>query len=97
MSANAERIYRELRGNTEQAVCNKEAGCYSHLWGRDCWAVDSVLSLIECSIDEQMDRHNPQDPLFKVWKYCQDMREKNRIGDFPDTLEPLDVESVNHA
>lgn len=79
-------IREELQGDTQQVVCNQEAGSYSRLWGRDCWVVDSVLKLIQCSIDEDMDRHDPKNPLFKVWKYCEELREKNRLGIFEDTI-----------
>ena len=87
---NPEVIYRDLRGDTPQTVCNREAGSYSHLWGRDCWVADSVLSLIQCSIDEEMDAHNPNDPLFKVYRYCDKLREKNRLGHFDETLQPVE-------
>lgn len=79
-------LHAELQGDTKELVCNREAGSFSHLWDRDCWVADSVLSLIQCSIDEKMDRHDPNDPLFKVWKYCKDLRELNRIGEFPETI-----------
>jgi hypothetical protein len=47
---------------------------------------DSVLKLIQCSIDEEMDLGNPNDPLFKVRQYCQELREKNRIGEFAEVI-----------
>jgi len=80
-------IRRSIQGDTKMVVCNKEAGSFSHLWGRDCWVADSVLKLIQCSIDEEMDRNDPTDPLFKVWTYCKELREKNRLGDFDSTIE----------
>lgn len=82
----AEEIRAELQGDTSLIVCNREAGSYSRLWGRGCWVADSVLSLIQSSIDEEMDSQNLDDPLFKVWTYCKELREKNRIGEFPDTV-----------
>ena len=78
--------YQELRGDTPEITCNKEAGSYSHLWGRNCWVGDSMLKLIQCSIDEEMNRHDPNDPLWKVYQYCEQLREKNRIGDFADVI-----------
>lgn len=79
-------IRKELQGDTPLIVCNREAGSYSSLWARDCWVADSVLKLVQCSIDEKMDKHDPTDPLFKVWQYCQELREKNRIGEFNDVV-----------
>lgn len=79
-------LRQELRGLTPVTVCNKEAGSFSELWGRDCWVADSVLSLIQCSIDEEMDSSNPADPLYKVWRYCEALKQKNRIGVFADTI-----------
>jgi hypothetical protein len=79
-------LRQELRGSTPLSTCNKEAGSFSELWGRDCWIADSVLSLIQCSIDEEMDSSNLSDPLYKVYQYCEKLREKNRIGDFADTI-----------
>lgn len=84
--AELQKLRQGLRGSTPLNVCNKEAGSFSELWGRDCWVADSVLSLIQCSIDEEMDKHNPKDPLFKVWKYCEQLREKNRVGEFADVI-----------
>lgn len=79
-------LHAELQGNTPELTCNREAGSFSHLWGRECWVADSVLDLVQCSIDEEMDSHDPSDPLFKVWTYCRELREKNRIGEFPDVI-----------
>jgi len=76
----------ELQGDTPLLSCNKEAGSFSRLWGRDCWVADSVLKLIQCSIDEEMDLGNPNDPLFKVHQYCQELREKNHIGEFAEVI-----------
>ena len=79
-------LRQDLRGDTPLTSCNKEAGSFSELWGRDCWVADSVLSLIQCSIEEEMDSSNLQDPLFKVYKYCGELREKNRLGTFSDVI-----------
>lgn len=73
-------IRKELQGDTPLLVCNREAGSYSSLWGRECWVADSVLELIQCSIDEEMDRHDPNNSLFKVWQYCEQLREKKQAG-----------------
>lgn len=81
-----QRLRTELRGSTPLITCNREAGSFSELWGRDCWVADSVLTLIQCSIDEQMDKCNPNDPLFKVWRYCEELRMKNRIGTFAEVI-----------
>jgi hypothetical protein len=88
MSGTELRETREaIQGKTEQDVCNREAGSFSRLWGRDCWVADSVLKLIQSSIDEDMNQHDPNDPLFKVYRYCAELREKNRIGEFPNTFD----------
>jgi hypothetical protein len=79
-------VRRDIQGDTKMETCNREAGSFSRLWGRDCWVADSVLSLIQSSIDEEMDAGNPSDPLFKVHQYCDKLREKNRIGEFPDIV-----------
>lgn len=84
--AELQALRQELQGATPLIVCNKEAGSFSRLWGRECWVADSVLKLIQCSIDEQMIKDDPNDPLFKVWKYCEELREKNRIGEFSDVI-----------
>lgn len=86
MSESIGQIRADIQGDTPLAVCNREAGSFSRLWGRDCWIADSVLKLIQCSIDEEMDASDPNDPLFKVHKYCDELREKNRLGDFADTI-----------
>lgn len=80
-------IRRELQGSTAADVCNREAGSFSRLWGRDCWVADTVLKLIQCSIDEEMNRHDPSDQLWKVWQYCEKLREQNRIGQFDDAID----------
>lgn len=77
---------QEIQGDTEQYICNREAGSFSCLWGRNCWVADSVLKLIQSSIDEEMNAQDPNDPLFKVHQYCDKLREKNRIGEFTDTI-----------
>lgn len=82
-----ETLRTELQGDTTLLVCNREAMSFSRLWGRDCWVADTVLKLIQCSIDEDMDKHNAKDPLFKVWKYCENLREQNRIGEFPNQID----------
>lgn len=79
-------VRQELQGDRPLLTCNREAGSFSRLWGRECWIADSVLTLVQCSIDEQMDANNPNDPLFKVYQYCEELRQKNRIGDFADTI-----------
>lgn len=79
-------VRAEIQGDTELTVCNREAGSFSRLWGRDCWITDSVLSLVQCSIEEGMNRSDPNDPLWSVYRYCDELREKNRIGDFPETI-----------
>lgn len=79
-------LRQDLRGSTPLNVCNKEAGSFSDLWGRNCWVTDSVLKLIQCSIDEEMDASNPSDPLFKVHQYCEQLRQKNRIGEFAEVI-----------
>lgn len=76
----------ELQGDTPLNTCNREAGSFSRLWGRDCWVADSVLKLIQCSIDEEMNAHDPNDPLFRVHQYCEQLREKNRIGEFAEVI-----------
>jgi hypothetical protein len=76
-----------IQGDTQMLVCNREAGSFSRLWGRECWVANSVLGLIQSSIDEEMDQHNPTDPLYKVWLYCEELKEKNRIGDFPTVID----------
>lgn len=80
-------VRQGIQGDTKLTVCNEEAGSFSQLWGRNCWVADSVLQLIQCSIDEEMDASNPDDSLYKVHQYCDRLREKNRLGDFPDTIE----------
>ena len=80
------RLRAELQGDTPLTICNREAGSFSRLWGRECWVADSVLKLVQCSIDEEMDASDPNDPLFKVYQYCQELREKNRIGDFAEVI-----------
>lgn len=76
----------ELQGDTPLIVCNQEAGSFSRLWGRDCWIANSVLQLIQCSIEEEMDRNDPEDPLLKVYQYCERLREKNRVGEFAEVI-----------
>lgn len=87
MAESVSQIRKRLQGDITQTVCNEEAGSFSRLWGRDCWIADSVLKLIQCSIHEEMDRNNANDPLFKVWRYCEELREKNRLGDFSETID----------
>lgn len=79
-------LREQLRGSTALVVCNQEAGSFSELWGRDCWVTDSVLKLIQCSIDEDMDSSDPSDPLFKVYQYCERLRCKNRVGEFAEII-----------
>lgn len=81
-----QQLRQDLRGATPLTTCNREAGSFSELWGRDCWIADSVLKLVQCSIDEEMDANNPNDPLFKVHQYCEQLREKNRIGEFAQVI-----------
>jgi hypothetical protein len=81
-----QRTREEIQGNAEMYICNREAGSFSRLWGRDCWVADTVLKLIQSSIDEEMKAHDPNDPLFKVHQYCEELREKNRIGTFPESI-----------
>lgn len=80
------RLRAELQGDTPLTTCNREAGSFSRLWGRECWVADSFLKLIQCSIDEEMDANDPNDPLFKVYQYCEELREKNRIGEFAEVI-----------
>jgi hypothetical protein len=82
-----QRVRDAIQGDTAMTTCNREAGSFSRLWGRECWIADSVLSLIQSSIDEEMDKHAPNDPLYRVWLYCEELKEKNRIGNFPTAID----------
>ncbi len=59
-------------------VCNEENGCYSTLFNRNCPIADRMLKLIQCSIDEKMNPQDPNDDLFKVYQYCEELRAKNK-------------------
>lgn len=37
-------------------VCNKEDGCMSELFGRDCWVAHSMLSLIGSAIENHYEK-----------------------------------------
>lgn len=37
-----------------------------------------MLKLIQCSIDEKMNPQDPNDELFKVYQYCEELRAKNK-------------------
>lgn len=79
-------VRADIQGDTELAVCNEEAGSFSRLWGRNCWVADTVLKLIQCSVEEEIQSRTLDDPLYKVHLYCYQLREKNRIGEFPDVI-----------
>lgn len=59
-------------------VCNEENGCYSTLFHRNCPIADRMLQLIQCSVVEKMNPQDPNDELFKVYQYCEELRAMNK-------------------
>jgi hypothetical protein len=72
-------------------TCNKENGCYSSLWGRDCWVADSMLKLIYSHADtlyEQSESSDVDKAIKSIMDYCDELRKKNKEEHWPDELHP---------
>lgn len=62
-------------------VCNRENGCFSQLFGRDCWVADSMLKLIESHADtlyEQSQSADVDKAVKSIIEYCKELRAKNK-------------------
>lgn len=70
----------------EKIVCNKENGCMSETFGRDCWVADSMLKLVEARFDPGEFPEPDATAYEKVVAYCRELRQMNKEPHFDDVI-----------
>jgi len=63
----------------EKLICNKENGCFSELFGRDCWVANSMLDLIDSYLEDMWNpRFSKEEVINRTIDYIKELKEKNK-------------------